>query len=121
MRASNYFQGKAAGSRASEVRNTIKLYNKSLLALGIVLVLSSAAVITALYCPEHMPFAIQKIVEGLTPAIFYTILGASIFGAFTGIYAGCKSFKREATLVHDDSYDDSDDDTVEITFQHVKG
>ncbi len=46
-----------------------------LLFLSLVVVIASAAVLAALYAPEHMPTAISAIVNNLSPAMYQTIQG----------------------------------------------
>ena len=65
--------------------------NKKLLALAVFLTVGSAALITALYLPEHMPTVIDNIVNNLSTTNFYLILAAGIFGGAAGVYAGYKS------------------------------
>lgn len=68
--------------------------NKKLLILGGVLILGSAAIITALYLPDHMPTVIENIVKALRPAFFYMILGGSIAGIAAGAGAGIYEYNR---------------------------
>ncbi len=81
--------------------------NLKLLAFGGFLILGSAAVVTALYLPEHMPTVIENVVNKLIPAYFYMILGGSVLGAGAGL--GCLYYgrtKKTPTLQLNDLDDD---------------
>jgi hypothetical protein len=81
--------------------------NLKLLALGGFLILGSAAVVTALYLPEHMPTVIENIVNKLIPTYFYMILGGSVLGAGAGL--GCLYYGRQKKTLNlelDDEFSD---------------
>lgn len=88
---------------------------------GGVLILGAAAIIIGLYLPEHMPIIIEKAVQHLNQASFYTTLIAAILLGGSGLYL----LGREAKKLDINSvsfYNLKNDDTrteTEHTFSEV--
>jgi hypothetical protein len=72
---------------------------KALLILGLLLAVSSAAVLVALYMPNHMPTVINDIVTNLSPFYHDLILGcaygAGALGLVGALYKGTEIYKEK--------------------------
>lgn len=69
-------------------------FDYKLMIFGLGLILASVAIIVALYAPQFMPNAIEKLVESLRPEFFYMTLGICIFVACIGSGVVYKSFGK---------------------------
>ena len=120
---------KAKQERVNVALKLAEYKYRYLLAISIVVVLAAAAVLAALYAPEHMPTAITNIVAGLSKtahqAIFYTAYGVGSVAFVSSLYcvakgSGCMN-RLFAKPVQQNASTDSPGETVDQSQVFAQG